>query len=164
MNAGFTAEYDDAEASKLLGRLSAFCARPVEATAKVAHVIAERSRLTFHDQADPWGNPWAALSPATLAKRRGGGRGGVSILRDTGQLLASLTDGVAGDEAVVHIGFSDRPATIHQFGGQAGRGRKVNIPARPMLPIRGNTVDLPPSWRDEVIEVLNASIAAAVSA
>ena len=31
------------------------------------------------------------------------------------------------------VGTNEPYAAIHQFGGKAGRGRKVDIPARPFL-------------------------------
>ncbi|MBN0437970.1 phage virion morphogenesis protein, partial [Pseudomonas aeruginosa] len=46
-------------------------------------------------------------------------------------------------------------AAIQQLGGQAGRGRKVTIPARPYLPVLRNG-QLKPSARDAVLDVLLA--------
>lgn len=45
---------------------------------------------------------------------------------------------VKADGNSVTIGNSMIYAAIQQFGGQAGRGKKVTIPARPFLPIREN--------------------------
>lgn len=73
----------------------------------------------FEAERDPDGGKWQPT-------QRGG-----AILRDTNRLYQSLTyevhaDGVAVGSNVVY-------SAIHQFGGQAGRGRKVTIPARPYL-------------------------------
>lgn len=47
---------------------------------------------------------------------------------DAGLILDTLAPG------------SNKPyAAIHHLGGQAGRGKKVTIPARPYLPINGNS-------------------------
>lgn len=90
------------------------------------------SRQSFQRQGSPEGAPWAPLSLryAFFKARRFRGQG---ILRRRGVLLRSLFSGVEGNRAFV----STTPlpyAAIHQFGGQAGRGRKARIPARPYLP------------------------------
>jgi phage gpG-like protein len=46
-------------------------------------------------------------------------------------------------------------AAIQQFGGKAGRGHKVTIPARPFLPIHPNGT-LYPAEQSEVLQALNA--------
>lgn len=52
-------------------------------------------------------------------------------LVDTENLMGSITSAYTNDEAIV--GTNEPYAAIHQFGGKAGRGRKVDIPARPFL-------------------------------
>ncbi len=52
-------------------------------------------------------------------------------LYDTGNLLRSIKSVVEDDEAIV--GSTVEYAAIHEFGGNAGRGRRVHIPARPYL-------------------------------
>lgn len=52
-------------------------------------------------------------------------------LVDTENLMSSITRDHDNDSAVV--GTNEPYAAIHQFGGMAGRGRKVKIPARPFL-------------------------------
>lgn len=37
----------------------------------------------------------------------------------------------------MRVGSGKEYAAIHQLGGEAGRGRKVHIPARPFLPFTG---------------------------
>lgn len=156
--------WDDSKAQALFARLSAAGRSVGPLLDTVVHAITERVRLAFHDQADPWGEPWKPLSQVTLDKRRDAGRGGVSILRDTGQLLASLVGAVTQGLADIRIGFADRPATIHQFGGHAGRGHKVEIPARPSMPIRAEgRVDMPQSWRDELVDAMTAHVEAAIA-
>ena len=56
---------------------------------------------------------------------------GKKTLIDTGRLRNSITARAYADRAVV--GTNVIYAAIHQFGGMAGRGRKVKIPARPFL-------------------------------
>lgn len=54
-----------------------------------------------------------------------------SPLVDTENLMSSITSEYDNDQAIV--GTNEPYAAIHQFGGKAGRGRKVDIPARPFL-------------------------------
>jgi phage virion morphogenesis protein len=75
---------------------------------------------------------WKALSPVTLAKKKGG-----SILIGKGfggGLMGSISYKAEND--AVMVGTNKKYAAIHQFGGQAGRGRKVSIPARPFLMVQ----------------------------
>ncbi|ATD64844.1 phage virion morphogenesis protein [Neisseria weixii] len=57
-------------------------------------------------------------------------------LQLTGQLAASISTKTGNGFA--QIGSNKKYAAIHHLGGQAGRGRKVTIPARPYLPINGS--------------------------
>lgn len=52
-------------------------------------------------------------------------------LVDTENLMNSITSYY--DNNVAEVGTNEPYAAIHQFGGKAGRGRKVDIPARPFL-------------------------------
>lgn len=54
-----------------------------------------------------------------------------SPLVDTENLMNSITSEYTNDTALV--GTNEPYAAIHQFGGKAGRGRSVTIPARPFL-------------------------------
>lgn len=164
--------WDDRQARRAFNRLRGVAGGRQGLLQAIGDALVNRTQLGFHDETDPWGNPWRPLSEVTVAMRRDQGVGGVSILRDTGQLVNSITSharaggtqhGAAGVE--IRIGFVDRPATIHQFGGRAGRGRKVTIPARPMLPIRQDgTVDLPPAWRDDIGAVVDDFMTRALGA
>jgi len=59
---------------------------------------------------------------------------GKKTLIDTGRLKNSITARAYSGRAVV--GTNVIYAAIHQFGGMAGRGRKVRIPARPFLMVQ----------------------------
>lgn len=48
-----------------------------------------------------------------------------------GELLASITSYY--DESLAIVGTNKVYAAIHQFGGKAGRGKKVEISNRPYL-------------------------------
>ncbi|MCQ9325626.1 phage virion morphogenesis protein [Neisseria dentiae] len=56
-------------------------------------------------------------------------------LQLSGQLAASISTQTGNDFA--RIGSNKKYAAVHHLGGQAGRGKKVTIPARPYLPISG---------------------------
>ena len=79
---------------------------------------------------------WKKLSPVTLAKKEGNRKlqeGGTN----SEDLIGSFEARVEGDTAVVSNAVTY--AAIHNFGGKAGRGLKVDIPARPFmtLPAKG---------------------------
>lgn len=141
----YTFTLDDRAAQAFLSNLARAGTQPRPLLERVAHALTQRAALTFHDQADPWGNAWAPLAASTLRRRRDGGRAGASILRNTGQFFASLIAAVTSRDAEIRLGFADRPAPPHQFGTS-------KMPARPSLPVRrgSNQADLPPDWRDEV--------------
>lgn len=99
--------------------------RPI--TAGIAAELLSMSEDNFASES--WGgDPW---EQSKRANREGG-----KTLQKTGQLAASLTTQSSNDFA--RIGTNKIYAAIHHMGGQAGRGRKVNIPARPYLPINGS--------------------------
>ena len=99
--------------------------RPI--TAGIAAELLSMSEDNFASES--WGgDSWAQ---SKRANREGG-----KTLQKTGQLAASLTTQSSNDFA--RIGTNKIYAAIHHMGGQAGRGRKVNIPARPYLPINGS--------------------------
>ena len=68
-------------------------------------------------------------------------------LVDTENLMNSITSYYDNDSA--EIGTNEPYAAIHQFGGKAGRGRKVDIPARPFLV-------LTPQDEDDILEDVQA--------
>jgi|Deesub1362B_J571_1020462.scaffolds.fasta_scaffold00331_36 phage virion morphogenesis protein len=70
---------------------------------------------------------WRPLAKATLRQRGSNAK----ILQDRGKLRDSINFKVKSN--AVEIGTNRPYAAIHQFGGYAGRGRKVYIPARPYL-------------------------------
>ncbi|MBD3614254.1 phage virion morphogenesis protein [Kingella kingae] len=82
-------------------------------------------------------------------------RGGKK-LQLSGQLAASLTTQSGNDFA--RIGSNKPYAAIHHIGGQAGRGRKVHIPARPYLPIDGSGV-LQSGGEKRLLDIVKASLA-----
>lgn len=84
---------------------------------------------------------------------------GRKILQKSGRLRSSIVPDVSDNEVVV--GTNLPYAAIHQFGGMAGRGRKVRIPARPFMPIdaAGN---LEPSLKQAILSYVDKKLEEAV--
>lgn len=89
--------------------------------------------LGFRESKSPNGQPWKALSPKTIARRR---KGSSKPLVDT-ELLRKSTIARADKDGIV-FGVTG-PATLYAKTHQFGRGK---IPARPFLPLddRGQPV------------------------
>ena len=119
---------------------------PEEVKKAIAEGILARTHRRFEESRAPDGSLWPPLSPATLAKevrpRDRLKRGGISAAAQrrvalrkplvvTARLKNSISWKVAGNR--IYVGTNLEYARIHQFGGYAGRGRKVRIPARPYL-------------------------------
>ncbi len=82
-------------------------------------------------KAGPDGTAWPAWSADYAATRKANH----SLLFASGALSGQTTLGVQNytEGDTVKVGANAVYAAIHQFGGKAGRGRKVTIPARPYL-------------------------------
>ena len=156
--------------TRQLGRIDGLRGRLEDlspAMAAIGAAILSEVDLGFREQRDPWGQDWAPLSEATTIpmRRRGGGAGSNKILRDTGVLANSFSAKANRKSAVV--GTKDKRAGTHQFGarqGAYGRTRRNgplpwgDIPARPMLPIRNNRVELPEEMQLEIIDAVEKHI------
>jgi len=117
---------------------------------RLGFMLEQSTRERFEDEQSPEGERWKPLSDSTLisrAARRGrtktkrGGMtaraqrivGNAAILKDSGRLMRSITSR-ARPEGVA-VGTNLVYGAIHQKGGKAGRGKRVQIPARPYLGI-----------------------------
>ena len=96
----------------------------------------------------PFGEAWQALSPATLARKKGSLK-----LVESGHLKRSIQSHSDLNKKAVSVGSNLEYAAIHQFGGQAGRSHKVTIPARPFLPIN-NDDKLSPALERHIESIL----------
>ena len=118
--------------------------RPIELMAGIAQELS----TTVDDNFEAQGRPrWTPHSPATKAKRPGG-----RILQDTRNLQSNIPTAFSSSEASISTNVPY--AALHNFGGKAGRGRKVTYPARPFMPFNGDK--LQPAAQigiDEVIKV-----------
>lgn len=80
----------------------------------------------FKDEKSPFGKKWKKLSKSTLKYKKGR-----KILTESTILRGSIVYKASSDG--LKVGTVVKYARIHQLGGNAGRGRKTKIPARPFL-------------------------------
>ena len=139
--------------------------------------IIARTQRRFDTSSGPDGAPWQPNTAATLgmlssrlagvksnARKNGelNKRGRAQLankkpLIDEGDLRRQFFREVTGNN-VLTVRNSQPYAAIQQFGGKAGRGHKVTIPARPFLPVRLDGT-LYPQEQALVLDALNAFLA-----
>lgn len=131
----------------------------------------------FKAEQGPDGKVWERLSATTMMMKLGqkdkkGRRygfkndGGLSvkgksyimgkrILWEHGDLEQSVHHQANDTSVTIGTGGHIPYAAIHQFGGKAGRGKKVAIPARPYLAVnKGDGMALADKDRDMIVELL----------
>lgn len=171
-----TVTLDDRAVLGLLKKLEARAGNLTTPFAQIAADLEETARDSFAQGRDPWGGAWEPLSFRTKIKRLGGEKAvfkkngwlkvgairaaakGFQPLLDTGRLRASVKSAFGRDFAELSAGTNVKYAAIHQFGGRAGRGGKVTIPARPYLPIRNGRADLPPAQLKRIVGILQSAL------
>ena len=142
---------------------------------EIGEDVAERATARFSTSTGPDGQRWKANAMATInayiASRGGFGKRGINKkgqglaiskkpLIATRGLSRSISYQLINGGKGVEIGtnrFADKidsGAAIHQFGGQAGRGKKTTIPARPFLPIQQNG-EIYPEEKAQIFAILN---------
>lgn len=147
-----TIQIDDSQLKAALERLESSALDLSPAMRSIAGTLAYETDQNFQDEGRP---RWKPLARATIEGRvdgiakgkKGGYRkdgrisktvanqaaGGFRILQYSGRLASSIASDHDATSAVVGSGLPY--ARIHQFGGMAGVGRKVEIDARPFLPL-----------------------------
>lgn len=95
----------------------------------IAGIFASSTEENFKEEGRP--DKWTDLAEITKEKRKKKNKWPGQILQVQGQLASSVNTQY-DDESVV-IGSNLPYAAIHQLGGQAGKNKKVEIPARPYL-------------------------------
>lgn len=126
---------ENQEILKALKRLSEKTKNLKPVMKNIAGIMMDSVEENFEQQGRP---KWPGLSLATKKQRTKKGYWPGKILQMRGELAASITSDYGDDYAVV--GTNKKYAAIHQFGGDAGRGKKVNIPARPYLTLGDDAV------------------------
>ena len=94
----------------------------------IAGIFAYSTEENFKEEGRP---KWQYLTESTKKQRKKKGTYPGLILQVTGQLASSVNTYYDNNSAV--IGSNLDYAAIHQLGGQAGKGQKAEIPARPYL-------------------------------
>lgn len=97
----------------------------------IAGIFAYSTEENFKNEGRP--DKWQDLSEVTKKKRKEKNRWPGQILQVEGLLASSVTTYYDDESAV--IGSNSDYAAIHQLGGDAGKGKKVKIPARPYIKI-----------------------------
>ena len=95
----------------------------------IAGIFASAAEDNFAEEGRP--DKWQDLSKVTKKLREKKGKWPGQILQVTGKLASSVNTYYDNDSAV--IGSNLEYAAIHQLGGQAGKNKKITIPARPFL-------------------------------
>ena len=95
----------------------------------IAGIFASATEENFKNEGRP--DKWTELSEATKKQRTNQKKWPGQILQVSGQLASSISTQYDDESAV--IGSNLNYAAIHQLGGQAGKNKKVEIPARPYL-------------------------------
>ena len=132
--AAISIETNAAEFAGAVNVIAERCGSAQPAMEIIGEAVVASVQRNFEEGGRP--NGWQPLSPVTTAMKKGG-----SILVGKGfggGLLGSIHAEAQPD--VVYIGTDKVYGAIHQLGGQAGRGRKVTIPARPFLMVQDEDI------------------------
>ena len=109
-----------------------------EAMTAIAGIMLDAVEENFEKEGRP--EKWTPLAEETVEERREKGFGPEHpILQRTGTLAASVQAHSSSNEATVSTNL--RYAAIHQFGGKAGRNKKVTIPPRPFMVLTNEEED-----------------------
>lgn len=161
-----TVTVTDSGVNEQLQRLAAKLGNVEPALAVAAEGLLERTKRRFETSTAPDGQKWKENAPATLGilekslgksyKRKNGGlnkkglarMAGKKPLIASGNLMRQITARASGNSILMQATMAY--SAIQHYGGKAGRGKKVNIPSRPYMPIDPNTNDLYPAERDAI--------------
>ncbi len=130
---------NDTQAKQQLKEIAVQLKRPEKMYGVIGETLKKIHTQRFKDEKSPDGQKWQALSPKTLERKRKKGKS-TKILRQDGYLSDELAYNY--NERGVEFGSSKKYARLHHFGGKAGRGHKITIPARPWLGLNQNNEDL----------------------
>lgn len=134
--AGFSIVIDDAQVNALLEGMSGF---ELLELAEIGGTELEKlSKQAFETKQDPvTGKTWPKSGSTGKGRDESGrfikGTGKQDTLYDTGRLMRSVWWDASGRGELLRVGSNMEYARIHQEGGRAGRGRKVEIPQRRYL-------------------------------
>lgn len=118
--------FDDLPLERTLRRLTRVTSDLAPIMDEIGADQVAAAQLRFETAIDPEGDPWAALAPRTVKRRR---QKNPRPLLDRGHLRSSLTH--RPGRRSVDMGSNLIYARIQQMGGRTGRGGATTIPARP---------------------------------
>lgn len=121
-------KFDEREVTDFLSRLQARGRDLAPVFKDFGEYMVRETEGRFEGEHDPEGKPWTALSELTLAKKKGS-----KILTEDSFLRGDIHYDADSDQMA--LGTVKIYGAIQQLGGMAGRGRKVEIEARPYLGI-----------------------------
>jgi len=113
-----------------LGQITARAANMRPAYQAIGNYLVGETQDRIKRETSPDGTRFRELTAATVQRKAAKGLIR-KILQAEGNLVGTIAAQVQG--AGVSIGSNLPYSAIHQYGGKAGRGRKVTIPARPYL-------------------------------
>jgi len=123
---------DSSAVDKMLKRVETLTGNLAPLMVSIRQELLTQTEANF----EAGGRPrWPALAASTIKQREQRRKWPGQILQVSGTLARSLVTESDERSAMVGVGAEVRHAAIHQLGGQAGRGRKTTIPARPYLPL-----------------------------
>src|SRR5574344_2126579 len=120
---------DNKEVQDALIKVAQKCENLKPLMKNIAGIMADSTEENFAQEGRP--DKWQELAESTIKKRTKTGHYPGKILQVEGQLATSITTYYDKESAI--IGSNLAYAAIHQLGGQAGKGKKTTIPARPYL-------------------------------
>lgn len=113
------------DVGRRLDRLASRVSNMTPVMDEIGSMLVTSTQDRFETGKGPDGDDW--LRSIRVAEAQGNAQ----TLVDSGRLRDSITHEPGNDQ--VEIGSNVVYAAIHQFGGEAGRGKAVTLPARPYL-------------------------------
>lgn len=160
----------DAAAQAVLDQLAQRATNLRPALLEIGDDLLAMTKEAFSTSTSPWGERWAPNTEATIldhlskfsgsySKRTGritaaGSRRTINkkpLIGETRELSSQTEPHIDGNTLIVSNLMPY--AAIQNFGGHAGRGKKVEIPARPFMPADENG-RLAPAAQAAVMDVL----------
>lgn len=161
----------DASAQAAMDQLYARATDLRPALLEIGEDLTGMVKESFSTSTSPWGERWAPNAQATIMAHLA--KFGGSYSKKTGRITATGSRRVTNKKPLIGetralsttiysrvegntltLGSPKQYAAIQNFGGQAGRGKKVTIPERRFMPA-DDTGTLAPGAQDAVLEVLD---------
>lgn len=120
---------DNKEIQQLLKKLTTKTENLRPLMKNIAGIMMDSVETNFEQEGRP---KWQGLAKSTIKQRTKAGTWPGKILQVSQAGLASSITSKYDDNSAM-VGTNKVYAAIHQFGGDAGRNKKVKIPARPYL-------------------------------